>query len=493
MGRLAPNVAAGVATAASVIATALLSVPLILDHVGLAGYGVWTLALTLVLYVTTAEAGIGPAVQRFVAVAAGAGRMDAVARLLWSSLALYALAGVLAIGGCVAIAPILVDFLDVRAAPDATKMFRLIGPVIALALLAAALGNVQQGLERFRGFAVSAIAGSLVYLALVIVLLSAGHGLPGLAYASAGQQTVILLARVVMLRDVIGAARPRVVPRAERREVLGFALRLQMTVLSTLFNTQTDKLVVGAVASPSTLGLLGIGSQVAEAGRLVGGAALSPFISRLSVTRGEDEPGALETMFARLHRLWLVVITTGTIVGAAVLYPLIAAWLGDGHGRAALYGGFLVVAYGLNLLTGTGVAYLRAAGRPRLEARLGAVLIVSNVVLTIAFGIAFGAIGVVSATAIAYAIGTAWFFRRLPRAAPELAGTPLLPPVGAAVRAVVAGAAALGWGLLMIALLPAGVALVPVALGAAAAFAGSAAWATGVRLSPRDMRALLDA
>jgi O-antigen/teichoic acid export membrane protein len=456
---------------------------------------VWTLGLTLVLYVATAEAGLGPAVQRFVAVAAGAGRTEGVARILRTTLALYAVAGIVVAGACALLAPALTNLLDVPSSlrQDATTMFRLVGLVIIVALLVAALGNVQQGLERFRSYAVSAVVGSLVFLGLIVALLEAGQGLPGLALAAAGQQAAMLAVRLVALRDVLRARSRSGVAVHERRSILAFALRLQVSVLSTMINTQTDKLVVGAVTTPATLGLLGIGSQIAEAGRLVGGAALSPLISRLAATHGEAEPGALAALFARLHRLWLLVITGATIIGAASLYPLIAAWLGPGHGRAALYGGFLVVAYGLNLLSGTGVAYLRAIGRPSLESRYGAVLIVANVAFTIICGLSFGAVGVVAATMLAYAVGTAWFFLRLERAAPELAGTPLLPPPAAAAIALVAGAAALGWGLLMITFLPAGIALVPVGLGAAAALAGYCTWATGSQLSPGAWRALIDA
>src|SRR4051794_14722263 len=282
------------ATAGSLIATSLISVPFILDRIGLAGYGVWTLGLTLVLYVATAEAGLGPAIQRYVAVAAGAGRRGDVTRLLWSTLALYALAGAVAIAACALLAAPLADLLGVsaRLRDDAIAMFRLIGPVIAVALLGSALGNVQQGLERFRSYAVSAMAGSVVYLTLIVVLLDGGRGLPGLALAASGQQAAMLAVRIVALRDVLFTRRPSALPAAERRSILGFALRLQMTVLSTLVNTQTDKLVVGAIASPTTLGLLGIGSQIAEAGRLVGGAALSPLISHMSGTPGADEPGS---------------------------------------------------------------------------------------------------------------------------------------------------------------------------------------------------------
>jgi hypothetical protein len=48
------NVAANTITSASLLLTALISVPLMLDEIGLAGYGVWTLAQTLILWTTIA-------------------------------------------------------------------------------------------------------------------------------------------------------------------------------------------------------------------------------------------------------------------------------------------------------------------------------------------------------------------------------------------------------------------------------------------------------
>ena len=113
----------------------------------------------------------------------------------------------------------------------------------------------------------------------------------------------------------------------------------------------------------------------------------------------------------------------GTVLGVFVLYPLVAGWLGDGHGEAVVFGAVLIVAYGVGLLTGTPVAYLRALGNPSLEARMGAVLIACNVVLTIALGVAVGAVGVVVATAVAHLIATGWFFRRFHRSSRPAWGT----------------------------------------------------------------------
>jgi O-antigen/teichoic acid export membrane protein len=485
------NVAANAVTSASVILSALISVPLILDDVGIAGYGVWTLAQTMILWTTTAEAGFGPAVQRFVAVGHGGGSTREVHALLWSTLFGYAAVGAVVAAVGALCAPALVDVFDVPAAlrDDALTMFRIAAGVIWVALLAAGLANVQQGLERFGAIAVSASLGAVVFLAAIVGFLALGLGLPGLALAAALQQGVMLVVRFADLQPLF--RRPvALVHRHQALELFKFSLRLQMTTLSTLVNSQTDKIVVGIVSTPRVLGQLGIGSQVAEAGRLLSGAALSPIVSRLAVTHGSRDAG-FRALFERLHRLWILLVIGGTVVGAAVLYPLLVSWLGDGYDQAAAFGAALIVAYGVNLLTGTPVAYLRALGDPSLEAWLGAVLIVVNVALSVALGVAFGAAGVVVATLLAYLLGTAWFFRRFHRRADGAGRLPGALVVKAVALALVAGAAACGWGLLMIELLPQGVALPAVGAGAVAAAGAYLVAVTGIPPTPAGLRRLV--
>lgn len=487
MWRLSHNVLANVIAAAAMLGTAVASVPLIIDHVGLPGYGIWTLAITAVVYITTAEAGVGPAVQRFTAVSHGGSDLGAAARMLWSTVVLYLAIGAVLMALLMLLAPTLVDLFDVapELKQDAEAMFRIAGLVGLLALLGAGLGNVQQGLERYLSYTAASVVSAAAFLVAIVIALDNGAGLSGLAWAAAIQQGMIVALRAAALLDVM-ATRVELVSKSEAREIGGFALRVQMTVASMIVNLQTDRIVVGLVASGRTLGQLGIGAQIAEAGRLIGGAALAPIVSRMSATHGGDAT-ALGPLFARLQRLWLLTVFGLTVIGVATLYPLIATWLGPGHGDAALLGSFLVIAYGLNLATGTGIAYLRAIGRPGIEARLGAVTIVANLTLTVALGLAFGAIGVVAATLCAFAIGTLWFFAQLHREAPAAL---LVPPPRAQLAALVAGAASLGWGLSMSELLGRWVGLPPVVIGAAIALVLYLSWVTGTRPSAASLRAL---
>src|SRR5215210_2680546 len=452
---LSRNVAASVVNAAAVVATSLVSVPLILDAVGTAGYGVWTLGLALILYASILETGLGPAVQRFTAFARGGGDDEALSRLGWTTLALYAAAGVVLGGALAALAPLLVDLFDLprRLQPDAETMFRVLGGALALALLAAGMGNLLQGLERFGTLAGSAAAGALAFLAAVAVL-AERSGLPGVAVASVVGQAVTGLVRAAALRRAAFAGRPRLLSGGEGRRMVGFSARLQVTVLSELVNWQSDKLVVGLVARPATVGQLGIGAQFADGGRLLAGAALSPIQSAFALAAGAGDDDGLRRRFAELHRLWVLGVLGAGAIGAASLPPLIEAWLGPGYGEAALLGACLVLGSAAGLSTGTGIAYMRAIGRPGLEARMGPLVVGANLALTVPLALAAGARGVVIGTLGAYALGAAWFFSRLRRHVPASPVRGRRDAAVAVAAALAGGAASLGFGLAAVALLP---------------------------------------
>ena len=489
---LSRNVAASVGNAAAVVATSLVSVPLILDAVGTAGYGVWTLGLALILYASILETGLGPAVQRFTAFARGGGDSAALGRLGWTTLALYLAGGLLGGALLALLAPLLVDLFDLpgRLHDDAETMFRLLGGALALALLAAGMGNLLQGLERFGTLALSAAAGALAFLAGVIAL-AEPEGLPGLAIAACIGQGVTLLVRAGAVRGAVFAGRPALLPRGEVGRVVGFSARLQVTVLSELVNWQSDKLVVGLVAPAATVGQLGIGAQFADGGRLLSGAALSPIQSSFALAAGAGDDAGLRRRFAALHRLWVLGVLGAGAIGAASLPPLIEAWLGDGYGEAALLGAFLVLGSAAGLSTGTGIAYMRAIGRPGLEARMGPLIVAVNLALTIPLAFAAGARGVVIGTLGAYALGAAWFFSRLHRHVPASPVRGRSDAARALIAALLAAAASLGFGLAAVALLPGRLALPVVALGVAAALLGYAAAVLGVRPTPSGLRRAL--
>lgn len=484
-----------VLTVGSGIAVVFVSTPLIIDHVGRSGYGAWTLCMAFVVYLGIAEAGIGPAAQRHVALASGRADRVAAARVLWTSLAAYLALGLALLAVTEALAPWLAEVFGFTGAlrDETEALIRIVGIALPASLLVTALGNVLQGLGRYDGVAASTIAGSLVFLAALVALVLADASLAELAWAILAQQALMLAVRAVLLRDVIAAGPPRLIGRAQARDMAGYSARLQVSVLSLLVNGQSDKAVAGLVGTPAGVAAVGIGAQVAEGGRLLAAAPLTPMITRLAAAEGAGDHDALHGDVRRLDRVWRIAVLGGTAIGAASAYPLVRAWLGPGFGEAAAFAGMLVVAYGTNLMLGVRTGYLRAVGRIGLEARLGLLLIALNVALTIPLAIALGVAGVVAGTLGAYLVATAWAFARFPHAAPE-ADVPRSPLTArVAVLALLAAAAAGGAGFAAAEALPRFVGLPVVAGAILVALGGYLAAALGIAPTPRALRALIGA
>lgn len=464
------NVIASVLNAVAVLATALVSVPLILDAVGTAGYGAWTLGLTVILYISILETGLGPAIQRFVAAAGGANDTAAVQRLLATTLVAYVVLGLAVLGLLQPLAGPIADLVDLPAdlREQGEDFFRVLGVPLLLALLSAGLSNVLGGLQRFAAVAVTGVIGAVAFL-VAIVLLVEENDLVALAQALAIQQLVLVICRLAALRDV---ASPRgLADRATLRQLVGFSARLQATVFAELINWQSDKLVVAAVSNATTLGQLGIGAQLADGGRLLSGAALSPITASLAHTAGTGDDAALRRDYLRLHRIWTLGVGGTAVLLAANAHPLIEAWLGDGYQDAGTFGTLLIAGSAFGLLTGTGIAYMRAVGRPSLEARFGVAVVGLNLLFTIPLALALGPFGVVSGTIAAYALGAAYFFSRLRHEVPVWPFPDRTAALRTGASLAVVSVASVLLDIVWAGALPAGFALLPVGITMAAALA----------------------
>jgi O-antigen/teichoic acid export membrane protein len=471
---LSGSIVANASNVVVVVGVALLAVPLLIGRLGISAYGVWTLAQTVVIYVTTAELGFGPALARFASV-----HVDDPHRprqVLLTALGLYASVGLAIVGLLHLLAGSLVGLFSVPASlhDDAVATVGIVGWVTLAALLASALGHVMTGLERFRGFAVTNALGAVAYLLTLLALLHGHARLQDVAYATLLQWTLVTVLRLLAVQRLALSRGPRLPGRALLRDLLRFSLRLQIGVLSTLVNTQTDRVVIGAVAPASTLGQAGIATQVADAGRSLSYAAFHPMAARMAVTFGTQGKAALDALLQRQRRLWIVATLGGIAVVAGAARPAIAAWLPNGEGgrydKAALFSVLLTLGYGVGLLPGPTFAYLRARGNPTLESAFGAVTVTVNLIATIAFGVLFGAIGVVVATTVAYLASTFWLSRRARRQLPASTGSPF-PLLRVGFGAILAAAATYGIGEGLLALLPRLPALVGVAVAAGAVLA----------------------
>jgi O-antigen/teichoic acid export membrane protein len=481
---LATNVAASTANVLAVVGASLLAVPILIDRLGIAGYGLWTLAQSLVIYVTTAEMGFGPALARFTSVHAE--ERAVVRQMLAAALGAYAAIGLAIVALCHLTAEPLVALFSVPAEleADAIETVGLVGWVAFVALAGAPLAHVLSGLERFTALTLTNVAGSAAFLAAIVFFLAGDARLQDVAYAALLQWTVVAALRAIALRSFLPPSGRLLPGRRLARQLLGFSARLQVAVLATLLNTQTDRIVIGLVASAAILGQASVATQMAEAGRFLAFAAFAPLASRMAIEFGRDGRPALDRLLSVHRRVWVAGVVGATAIGVGATRPAIAAWVGEEYDKAALFAILLLTAYGVGLLPSTSFAYLRAVGKPGIEGRFGVVTVALNLALTVPLGILAGATGVIAATTAAYLLATIWVVRRMRAVVP-----PSEDRTRQALRlgapAVVVGAAMYGAGEALVAALPGPLALAAQGAVAALLFGGFMSLLAGV--SPRGI------
>jgi hypothetical protein len=153
--------------------------------------------------------------------------------------------------------------------------------------------------------------------------------------------------------------------------------------------------------------------------------AFSPLLTRLTTTFRREGRAAAADEFNRLERRWLPSVLGFGVVAVGAIGFSVPAWLGDRYLLSGVTAAVLLTGYIVHVaFTGMRTCYVRAIGRPGLEARYSTVWTVSNALLTVPLALLAGMVGVVGATAATGVLASAYFVGLCRRAE----GLPLILP-----------------------------------------------------------------
>src|SRR5438045_1106294 len=85
------NTAFGVISRVVQVTTRLVTIPAVISHLGLDGYGIWSIIMTTAAYMRFGSIGVKSAFQKYVAEATGNGDFDTASKLLSTGCAIMLL------------------------------------------------------------------------------------------------------------------------------------------------------------------------------------------------------------------------------------------------------------------------------------------------------------------------------------------------------------------------------------------------------------------
>jgi O-antigen/teichoic acid export membrane protein len=396
----------------SPILVSLALTPLLIDRLGADRFGVWSLALIVLSTLISLDGGVSASLARFFAIHAARDDRAEARRLLLGALAFFLLFGLAVTLAAFVLAPTLVGLLHIPASleGEATSAFRWLPLVATAALAANATGAVLQGNGRFRELAIATTTSVGAFAVGVVVFVQPEAQVSAAFAALTLRYGTMVVVGLILARRHLSASRPLLPSRSTAREVGRYSTRMQLAAMSGFVNAELDGFLIAAVSPVRYVGYYSIGLQAASAARSVPLYAFSPMLTRLTTTFRRHGREAAQAEFDFLERRWLPSVLGYGVLALGAIGFSVTVWLGGDYVLSGVTAVVLLVGYVAHVaLTGARTCYVRAVGRPGLEARYSTVWTIWNAALTVPLAIAAGMIGVVAATAATGVLASVYF------------------------------------------------------------------------------------
>ena len=403
------NVVSSWAGYAATLLVGFFLAPLVVHHLGTAGYGVWTLVVSLTGYCGLLDLGLRSSVLRFVVRHVAQNDHQRVNTTLSSALALLSAAGLLAL-----VATLVLHFtfgmfaVDPEFRSDARIALLLTGLNVAVILPLSAFSAILPSLERFDVMNTITVCGATLRAVLVVTVLKLGYGILGLATVSVAVSTGEYAAMAICAKILYPPLRVgwRLVNVASCRELFGFSLFRFVWIVSNQLIFYSDSVVIGLFLNASAITAYAIAGSLINYGRNIVSLAtdtLFPAATRLDTKK--DLRG-LRDIYVLGTQLGLVIGLSLCIGYVCFGKMFIHLWMGEKYTTSAAILIVLTIPQFVSMSQYMSALILLGTGRHKLMAAVAVGEAVVNICLSIVLIQRMGVIGVAWGTAIPHLIVT---------------------------------------------------------------------------------------
>lgn len=274
---------------------ALVTVPMLVGALGMAGYGWLTLVTSIVGYFGALDINLTSGAIKYLSEAHAIGDKQRISKVFWFSAGFYGALGVLV---CVAIwifAGPLADLfgkMDVNERPGIITALRIGAVGFAIVQIQSVLISVLQALQRYDLSARSEMLFGVAANIISVVVALDGLGLEWVVFSRVTVSALNVVYLVWQLR-VLGISLAYVAPDREvRRTLLSFSAYAYLSKLASTLQQNGDKLIIGALGGPAAVTLYTV--PITLAGRVLGmtgrlSMVIFPHASTLAATSRINE------------------------------------------------------------------------------------------------------------------------------------------------------------------------------------------------------------
>jgi len=365
------NTVFGVIARIAQVATRLVTVPIVINHLGLGGYGIWSIIMTTGAYMRFGSVGVKSAYQKYVAEATGTGDFETTNKLLSTGCFIMFIMSVLGL------IPVVFFSTGLAKASGVPKNFLHSAAasisVLALIMVFSNVGSVYEAIvmgghriDLARNFTTIC---TIVEAIAIVVLLHLGHGLLAMASVMAASEAGFVLSCYVASKKIVPqvSVKAKFISRNVVLELIRFAGSYQLVnILEVLYLAILPVTILrhfGAEAS----GVYALVTRLAQTALVFPDAFLLPILSGGAMIYGAGSVEQMRLLIVKSFKATLGLSLLPLSFLAIFGKTLVFAWTGQTSPSFQVALSLVCVAGLFKSFSILGLVLYRVSGRALLD------------------------------------------------------------------------------------------------------------------------------
>ena len=385
--------------------------PILLQILGQAEHGLYSLASSTVSYLSLLNFGFGSTIVRYMSKFRAENNQEAIRRTYGFFLVLYGSLALLVLAAGVVLtqsAPLI--FANSLSAAELEKVLLLI-PIMVVHTAVGFPMSVSNSLvlshERFLFRRIMDILITLVTPIFNLITLFLGYASVGLAVSSILIQLLFSIPTIVYCTSqlrILPSFRP--IPKALAIEMVGFSAFVFLDHIVDMLFWATDKVILGILAGSAVVSVYQIGSMfntmVLQFSSSIS-SVLAPRITGMVVKNSSNQE--LTDLFIRVGRVQFLI--SGLIVSGFTVFgfPFVVLWAGEEYKSAYWITVMTLFPLCVPLIQNTGRQILLAKNQHRFRSVIYLIIAIVNMVFTWLVVPRWGGVGAAFCSCISYLVG----------------------------------------------------------------------------------------
>lgn len=387
------------------IVVGFLLTPFILRNLGGAVYGMWVLVGAVVAYGNLLDFGITSAVTKYIAEYRAKGELEQVWSLISTALLLAVLLGVAVLGCGLIGAPFFPRVFNIPPGEHelASSLVVLASLGIGISIPSMIISSVFRGMQRFDLSNLLGVIGTLVSAGLVVLVLSLGGNVLGIALSSIAVTLVMQVVSVLVIRQAMPELRFgwQYLSLPVARTLLSFSWSLFVVNVATQLQSKTDEIVIGLFLPIQLITSYTVARRLSEMPQILASQFIKIILPVASELDATDDNTRLRAVYIASTRITLAIFVPFACVLIVLAQAILTLWVGEAYAGSAHIVLILGVASLVDIAQWPASLVLQGMSRHRPLAVVAIIAGLANLALSIYLAQALGTTGVALGTLIA--------------------------------------------------------------------------------------------